>query len=238
LAQYARAKLLDMALLLRFGLSEVTIGGKPAVRVPYKDSAGKECAVRFRLRMKGKRFRWQTGDHLCLYGLWRTQQMRGAGYVVLVEGESDVHTLWSQNFPALGLPGANSWREPWAAHLAGIPKIYVVIEPDKGGEAVLKGFARSTIRNRVRIVRLNGAKDPSELYLKDPRHFKKNFRAALQAALPWSELQQPEEEDDADANDSTGRNSQASQLIAIADSAHFFRSNDDKPYAVIPVNGH
>ena len=34
-----------------------------------------------------------------------------AGLVVLVEGESDCHTLWLHDFPALGLPGAGNWNE-------------------------------------------------------------------------------------------------------------------------------
>ena len=33
------------------------------------------------------------------------------GLVVVVEGESDTHTLWNAGFPALGLPGAGNWKE-------------------------------------------------------------------------------------------------------------------------------
>jgi hypothetical protein len=238
LAQYAKAKRLEPAWLRKQGLSDGKFNGKPAVRIPYRDPDGTECAARFRLSMVGDRFRWQTGDRPCPYGLWRLKQMRSANYIVLAEGESDPHTLWSHGFPALGLPGANSWREPWAAHLAGISKIYVIVEPDRGGEAVLKRVAKSSIRHRAFPVRLDGAKDPSELYLKDPAHFQKNFRAALKAAVRWSGSQQPEDKDDPDADNSPVRASQASQLIAIADSADFFRSTDDKPYAAIPVNGH
>jgi hypothetical protein len=34
--------------------------------------------------------------------------------VVLVEGESDCHTLWGHEISALGLPSATRWREEWA----------------------------------------------------------------------------------------------------------------------------
>jgi hypothetical protein len=61
-------------------------------------------------------------------------------------------------------------------------------------------------------------------------------RIAPRAAVPRSEPSQTV--DDANSDDSTVRASQASQLIDIADSAHFFRSTEDKPYATIPVNGH
>ena len=30
---------------------------------------------------------------------------------MLVEGESDAQTLWHRGYPAIGLPGANQWRE-------------------------------------------------------------------------------------------------------------------------------
>ena len=30
---------------------------------------------------------------------------------MLVEGESDCHTLWHHRIPAVGLPGAGNWRE-------------------------------------------------------------------------------------------------------------------------------
>jgi hypothetical protein len=238
LAMYAEAKLLKISFLKKLGLSDMQLGDKPAVKIPYMDVDRLEQAMRIRLGLTGARFRWAKGSKPCLYGLWRLEKMRSAGYVVLCEGESDVHTLWSEGFAALGLPGANSWREPWAPQLTGIPVIYIIIEPDRGGDAVRKRLTKSSIRQRVKLVRLDGAKDPSELYLKDPKHFNKNFRAALEAAVPWAESQQPEEKNDDDADDSTVRTSQASQLIAIADSARFFRSTDDKPYATIPVNGH
>ena len=62
---------------------------------------------------------------------------------MLVEGESDVQTLWYHRVPALGVPGAANWREDRdAQHLEGIETIYVVIEPDAGGEAVKKWLSK------------------------------------------------------------------------------------------------
>lgn len=238
LKQYAKAKQLEISFLKKLGLSDMQLGDKSAVGIPYKNVDSVEQAMRIRVGLTGARFRWAKGSKPCLYGLWRLEKMSAKHYIVVVEGESDTHTLWLHGIPAVGLPGANSFQESWAADIAGIPTIYIIIEPDRGGDAVLKRLTKSGIRQRVKLVRLDGAKDPSELYLKDPKHFKKNFRAALKAAVPWSESQQPEEKNDDDAGDSAVRPSQASQLIAIADSAQFFRSTDDKPYATIPVNGH
>ena len=50
-----------------------------------------------------------------------------------MEGESDAQTLWSYDIPALGIPGATTWKEDWAEYLKGLT-IYVWQEPDTGGE--------------------------------------------------------------------------------------------------------
>ena len=62
--------------------------------------------------------------------------------MTLVEGESDVHTLWHHGIPAIGLPGATNWREDRDARcFDGIETIYVLIESDKGGQSVQKWLA-------------------------------------------------------------------------------------------------
>ncbi len=187
LQEYATAKQLPIDFLRQLGLSDHKHNGRSAVRIPYLDSGGAETAVRFRLAMTGgDRFRWKGGAKPTLYGLSRLDDARKAGHVVLVEGESDCHTLWSQGVPALGIPGAANWQEDRdAAHLEGIGTIYVVIEPDQGGETILKRLGNSAIRDRVRLVRFDTHKDPSALYLAAPAQFPECFRAALDAATPW-----------------------------------------------------
>ena len=154
------AKRLPVEFLEGIGLSDFTYVGRPAVRIPYVDVDGVEVAVRFRIGLvKGERgddrFRWRKGSKPLLYGLWRLSEARAKGYVLLVEGESDCHTLWFHGYPAVGLPGAGLWREQRdAVHLDGISVIYVVIEPDRGGESVLGWLERSPIRERVRLVSL------------------------------------------------------------------------------------
>ncbi len=189
LADYARAKQLDEAKLRALGIVDVSYLRRPALRIPYRDAEGQEVAVRFRVALSaGDRFRWRNGSRPIPYGLDRLAEARRAGsvvLVVLVEGESDCHTLWLQGFPALGLPGAASWREEWAHFLDGIKTVYVVIEPDEGGQAVLAWLRRSAIRDRVRLVLLADAKDASEFYLAEPDSFAERWWAALAGAVPW-----------------------------------------------------
>jgi hypothetical protein len=188
LEQYAAAKRLPLDFLRGLGLDDVHVQGRPALRIPYTNECGEEIAVRFRMALEGpQRFRWRRGDKAALYGLWRLDEARRAGYVVIVEGESDSHTLWLHDIPALGLPGAGTWQETWAEYLADIPTIYVVVEPDGGGQAVMRWLATSAIRQRSQIVRLD-AKDPSALYLADPEHFSERFQDTLARAVPFAAL--------------------------------------------------
>jgi putative DNA primase/helicase len=191
LAQYAEAKGLPLAFLQSLGLRDIVYQKAPAIRMPYLNENREEVAVRYRIALdksseEDNRFRWKSGARLLPYGLHRLIQARKAGYTTVPEGESDCHTLWYVDEPAQGLPGANLWREEWATYFEGIPIIFVVIESDQGGQAVRRWLASSSIRDRVRLVRLGEHKDPSELYLSDREHFKENWKAALEAAIPWT----------------------------------------------------
>jgi putative DNA primase/helicase len=115
LEAYAEKTKLPAAFLRKLGLSEIPYMGKGAIRIPYLKEDGSEGAVRFRLALEKSPegddlFRWRKDSKPCLYGLWRLGQARELGYVFLVEGESDCHTLWYHGFPALGVPGASNWR--------------------------------------------------------------------------------------------------------------------------------
>lgn len=194
LAAYAAAKGIPVAVLKSFGLTQISYQSTPAVRMPYFDTDGNVAASRYRVALTkdesgDNRFRWKSGDKPCLYGLSRLSAALQVGYVVLVEGESDCHTLWHHGIPAIGLPGAANWNEQRdAPHLADVPVIYVILEPDRGGEAVRRWLSASAIRERVRLVTLDGAGDPSELYLQDPEAFVERWQAAMRSAIAWQDM--------------------------------------------------
>jgi hypothetical protein len=185
--QYATARALPVDFLKNCGLSDVGFTGRPAVRIPYFGPGGEELAVRFRIAHDGDRFRWKTGSKPFLYGLNRIADARNKRYVVLVEGESDVHTLWHHGIPAIGLPGATNWREDRDAHcFDGIETIYIVIEADKGGQSVRKWLAQSAIRSRTKLLLQLPAKDPSAMHVADSAGFKRAWQVALLGAVPWT----------------------------------------------------
>jgi putative DNA primase/helicase len=193
LAQYAEAKQLPVAFLRGLGLSDISYLGSPAIRIPYLDESGNEATIRFRLALDkatggDSRLHWKSGAKPCLYGRWRLAHAKEAGYVVLVEGESDAQTLWWHKIPAIGVPGAGNWREERdAPALDGISTVYVIVEPDKGGETVTKWLARSAVRDRVRLVALGEHKDASAFYLADPEHFRERWASVLAQAVPWAQ---------------------------------------------------
>ncbi len=191
LEAYAEAKGLPVGFLKELGLSKISYSGSPAVRILYFDENGAEGAVRLRLALekspqRDNRFRWRKGSKPILYGLWRLERIREAGYVVLVEGESDCHTLWHHGIEALGIPGASNWKEEWTAHLEGVEKVYAVVEPDEGGRTLKEKLSASSARDRLRFVELGESKDVSELYLADPERFMENLRAAFGRATPYA----------------------------------------------------
>jgi hypothetical protein len=187
LEEYSQAKKLPIEFLTDKGLRQQNYWGKPAIRIPYFRADGGEPSIKFRVSLTDKiKTRWKKGDRPLLYGAWYIEECRQAGYVVVVEGESDCQTLWLHEFPALGLPGAGTWNEERDSPLfEGIPTIFVVIEPDTGGAATLAWLSGSSIGSRARLVRMPPAtKDPSALYLNNPGGFSGAFVALLEAAPP------------------------------------------------------
>ena len=166
LEEYAEAKKLPVEYLANgsIGLERAGYLGKPAVRIPYPDEGGEPVAQRFRVGLRkakegpDDRFRWETGNAPTLYGLHLLGKAWAAGYVLLVEGESDCHTAWFHDLPALGIPGSDNWRDEWATHLEGIPKILVCVETDTASEGMWTKISRCpALAGRVNRVVLDDA---------------------------------------------------------------------------------
>jgi hypothetical protein len=189
LAIYAQAKKLSVDFLKSLGLSDISYMGRKAVRMPYLNEANLEAAVRIRTAIEKSedndgRFKWRKGSKPCLYGIWRKRTL---DHIVLCEGESDCHTLWHHGIPALGLPGATNWREERdAKYFDGVGRIYIIIEPDKGGEAIQGWLSKSSIRERAYLLSFGRFKDPSDLYIDDPSCFVIRFKELIDSAVPVS----------------------------------------------------
>lgn len=187
-AALAHAKMLSAEKMRGWRVQDVKLNdGASAVGFEYRDRNGNVTGMKIRRGLTGNRgFIWRQSSTPSLYGLWRLEEMFALdGRIVICEGETDALTLWQHEFSALGLPGASQWKEEWLAELPENAPIYVIIEPDQGGETVEKWLAKSELKHRAHLVRMpKELKDPSALFIADDEHFADRFEAMLKAAVP------------------------------------------------------
>lgn len=146
--------------------------GTPYVKIPYFNTESKVQVTR--KRMGNHSFKWGYGSagKMIPYGLWRKEGMEVAGYTILVEGESDSQTLWFLGYPALGIPGASTFKPEWVEDLKSIETLYIHKEPDRGGqtffEKVTEALKNAGYKGEVKTFSCAdaGEKDPSALYIK------------------------------------------------------------------------
>lgn len=193
LQDYSDAKRLSNRFLIDLGLSTGIRGEAKCVDIPYWDISGKKClATRQRVLEFGKQIvKAKQGSKAHLYGLWRLSEAAENGYLVIVEGESDCHTLWDHGFSAVGVPGANcvhAIQPELDPFLQANPelKVYVFQEPGDAGQGFVDTFGEMDYRDRIQVVRLDGYKDPSELHISKPHEFNTIWQAAVTLAKPLS----------------------------------------------------
>jgi len=189
LLELARDKGLPWQYLFTLGITE----DKGGLRIPYHLPDG-TSAARHRIRtalVAREGSRWSKGKgEIVAYGLERLEAARKAGYLILVEGESDCWTLWYHQFPALGLPGADMVSKLEEAYLAGIDTLYILREPDAAGAKFVRDIAQRLASwrwaGKAFVLSLAGVKDPNDLHKKDRKQFKTTFQQVLEQAKPLS----------------------------------------------------
>jgi len=143
---------------------------KTFLKLPYFNEEKTDPIFRKRYAHKEFRWSWGSSGKLILYGDWRLPEIRKAGWAVLVEGESDTQTMWYLKFPTLGVPGASNFKAKMVPKLQDL-KLYIHVEPDKGGETFLQKVTQ-VLREAEFIGEVYtwsckgfGVKDPSQLFL-------------------------------------------------------------------------
>lgn len=143
---------------------------KTFLKLPYFNEEKTDHIFRKRYAHKEFRWSWGSSGKLILYGDWRLPEIRKVGWAILVEGESDTQTLWYLGFPALGVPGASNFRPKMVPKLQDL-KLYIHVEPDKGGETFLQKITQ-VLHEEEFIGEVYawsckgfGVKDPSQLFL-------------------------------------------------------------------------
>lgn len=189
LADYAEAKQIDRAKLLEYHMREVLGYKYPHLEIGYYDFDAKPVGAKERKSLS-QGVTQKSGNSPRLYGMWRHAAF--SDYVVIVEGESDCHTLWSHGIAAVGVPGASCVKTvlPDLERLIKLHsdlQIYVFQEPDASGIGFVKGFADATFKDRMKVVRLSRFKDASELHCHKPDAFNEAWNKALAEAGAWNE---------------------------------------------------
>jgi hypothetical protein len=182
----ARHKKLPVKFLRDLGLRDLDLGG---VGVPYRDAGGKTVEVKDRRGLHGGSGRWPRGSRLLAYGEERLSDVPPGAPLVLVEGESDPWTLWFHGVHALGLPGADTVHKTLClGHANGFRELLVVEEPGQGGKTFVANVRRRLAKlgwhGTLRVVRLGGVKDPSDLHCLGPDAFASKWQEAVAAAEP------------------------------------------------------
>ena len=180
--KYAKAKHLSVYQLLEYKLQDTAKG----ISIPYMDEKGNIVATRYRHSLEGAtRFSWMKGSKVHPYGLWRLNIAREKGYIVVVEGESDCHTLWQHDIPAIGVPGTQVFRKEWCRYLENLI-LYLFREPDRGGDVfsttIINNLKEAHFGSEVYLFNLDKYKDPSNLHVAGNKMFLDRWNTAIHTA--------------------------------------------------------
>ena len=192
--QYSEAKKLPAEFLGSLLITQRNKNGKPHLVIPYLDEEGRKTATRIRLSLNGKtRFMWKEGSRMTPYGLWRMKKPlhdcieKGGDIkeILLVEGESDAHTLWYYGIEALGIPGATMWKPEWIRFLIG-KEVFVWQEPGEAGEQFVRKIGNDLPNIKI-IYPPQDRKDISECHIAGD-DVQVLIGHLIKSAVPFSEI--------------------------------------------------
>jgi hypothetical protein len=87
-------------------------------------------------------------------------------YIFVTEGELDAATLTVCGWPAVGLPGANSWKPHYPRVLAGFSKVVLVADGDDAGRKLASTFRRA-MPTSGRVILCGQGEDINSLFVKE-----------------------------------------------------------------------
>lgn len=132
--------------------------------IPYITTGG-VVDIRYRSvnASDGPKYLSRAGSKVHLFGV--TALLKPSDYIVLCEGEIDCITLNQIGVPAVGVPGANNWKDYWRLLLLDYSDVIVVCDGDQAG----RDFGRK-VAERVdgaTVVHLPDGTDVNDLYVRE-----------------------------------------------------------------------
>jgi hypothetical protein len=168
-------------------LTECFVHDEPGcVAFEYLDAMGAPYRTKYRRALTGNRGFSTSGGKMVPYGLWRMEQMMANdARLIICEGETDALTLWHHGFSALGISGADGWKEEFCGSIPEGAKVFVALDADEGGKKFEESFRASKLAPRVHFIRMReDAKDPSVLHCCGPDHFIEAWEDRMAVAEP------------------------------------------------------
>lgn len=163
---YSTEKHLNVELLKSWGVQTSPDGRN--VSIPYFNENCQFIRMRYRNSPNSNpRFYWgNESTETLLYGLWSLNNFK-SDYIVLVEGESDCHVLWSYGISALGVPGATNFKKEYAPLFEKFDKIYIHSEEDDGAKEFVNKVCQCLPIDKLYKINCKalGGKDPAELHI-------------------------------------------------------------------------
>jgi len=103
------------------------------ISIPYPTPSGSVVSVRFRnLSGHGPKYLSVAGE---IPRIYNTADLElGTRAVCLTEGEFDTAIAWQCGLPAIGLPGAESWKPLFARLLDQYESVFILSDDDEAGQ--------------------------------------------------------------------------------------------------------
>jgi len=96
--------------------------------------------------------------------LFNPSGLHGASVIHVTEGELDAVTLSECGLPAVGIPGAESWKEHYPVLFGGFEVVYCWSDPDKAGETLAERML-DALPGTVRRVPVPAGHDVNSLWV-------------------------------------------------------------------------
>ncbi|GAA2687772.1 toprim domain-containing protein [Nonomuraea recticatena] len=121
---------------------------KGMLAIPYIAPNGDTLSIRFRnLRDNGPKYLTLPGDKPRPYNTAAIERYTSAMWIT--EGEIDSITLHEVGVPAIGIPGANTWRNDWALIFKPYQEVLIPVDGDDAGHKFGRGIAEQLENARV-----------------------------------------------------------------------------------------
>lgn len=130
--------------------------------IPYLVTTG-PVDIRYRAIRPGDepKYKSRPGSHVRLFGVKALTVHSDT--IVLTEGEIDCITLNQIGVPAVGVPGANAWKDHWRLLFADYDNVLVVCDGDQAGRDFGKRMAERI--DGAQVVHLPDGADVNDVFV-------------------------------------------------------------------------